>query len=205
MTGLRPSEGRLTCPECGAQTSSGPLSTADLGEVDAAKKRGKKIWRAVRVATFDAWTAAVVGGSALAFGVVDHTSAIIGGAIMTVAIIEFKGAARLRKLDPAGALICGANQLLLLSVIGAYCAWNLLTQSSTSLTQSLGDPAGDALLADMAGLESKIRQGFYVLVLGGSVLMQGLMALYYFSRAGVVRRYVRETPPWVIELQRRAA
>lgn len=182
----------------------GPLSGADFAAVEAAKKSGKRIWRAVRVATFDAWTAAVIGGSALAFGIFDRTSAIVGGAILTVAIIEFKGAAKLRRLDPAGPVICGANQLLLLAVIAAYCVWNLLTPS-TSVTQAIGNPMGDPVLESAANLTSTLLQAFYVLVLCGSVLMQGLMALYYFTRAGVIRKYVRETPPWVIELQRRSA
>jgi hypothetical protein len=64
---------------------------------------------------------------------------------------------------------------------------------------------GDALLADVAGMETTLRRGLYGLVLVGSVLMQGLTALYYFTRARHMRAYLRDTPPWVVELQRRSA
>src|SRR4051812_34770028 len=102
----------------------GPLSGVDFAQIEASQRRGKKIRKAARVASFNAWIAAVIGGSALLFGLVDRPSAIIGGAIMVVAFIEFKGAAKFRKVDLAAPKICGFNQLLLLAVIAAYCVWS---------------------------------------------------------------------------------
>jgi hypothetical protein len=194
--------GMPVCPECGHKWPSGPLSGEDFAAIEAAQRRSKKVRKAARVASFNAWTAAIIGGSALCFGVIDRPSAILGGLIMIVAIIEFKGAAKFRRLDLAAPALCGLNQLLLLAIIGCYCLWSMTTQSQ-SVTQSIGDPMGDAVLADVAGMESTIRHAFYALVLGGSVLMQGFTAIYYFTRKRHMQAYLRETPPWIVELQKR--
>ncbi len=42
-----------------------------------------------------------------------------------------------------------------------------------------------------------------VIVLSG--IFQGLNARYYFVRAGRLRDYVRDTPQWVLDLQRSTA
>jgi hypothetical protein len=181
---------------------AGPLSGEDYAQLELARKRGKKVLKAAKVASFDAWTMAIIGGSALAFGVVDHVSGIVGGAIMIVAMVEFKGAAKFRKMDLGAPMLCGLNQLFLLATIAVYCAWNLM-QNQPSVMQSIGDPMGDAVLGDVASMESSIMKAFYSLVLIGSVLMQGLTAVYYFTRARHMRRYVQETPAWIVELQKR--
>jgi hypothetical protein len=176
-----------------------PLSAEHLAQIDAARVRAKKILKAARVAAFNAWTAAIIGGSALALGITDLTSAVLGGAIILVAAIEFKGASKFKKMDPIAPALCGWNQLLLLAIVAAYCLWSMFAPSSSS--QSLSEALG----ADVASLETTIRRGFYALVLGGSVLTQGLTSVYYFSRGKHLRTHLRNTPPWVVELQRRAA
>jgi hypothetical protein len=186
-----------------AGASPGPLSPEHLAQIDAAQRRGRKIRKAARVASFNAWTAALIGGTCLAGGIFDRTSLVLGIAITAVAIIEFQGAAKFRRLDLKAPVVCGLNQLFFLTVIGAYCIWNML-QPSSSLTEATGSADADAMLADFAGLESSLMHGFYGLVLIGSVLMQGLTAVYYFTRARHMRAYLRETPEWVVELQRRA-
>ncbi len=126
-----------------------------------------------------------------------------GIGITTVAVIEFQGAGKFRRLDLKAPMVCGLNQLLFLAIIAAYCIWNML-QPSSALTEATGSAEADAMLADVAGVESSLMRGFYGLVLIGSILMQGLTAVYYFTRARLMRTYLRDTPPWVVELQRRA-
>ena len=42
----------------------------------------------------------------------------------------------------------------------------------------------------------------YGLVTFFSAIFQGLNSWYYFSRAKLLREYVRDTPDWVIQMQR---
>jgi hypothetical protein len=44
----------------------------------------------------------------------------------------------------------------------------------------------------------------YGSVIVATVIFQGLNALYYFSRAKILQAYLNETPPWIIEVQRRS-
>jgi hypothetical protein len=37
-----------------------------------------------------------------------------------------------------------------------------------------------------------------------TIIFQGLNALYYFSRAKLLRAYLAETPSWIVEVQRRS-
>jgi hypothetical protein len=43
------------------------------------------------------------------------------------------------------------------------------------------------------------------LLIALTIIFQGLNAVYYFTRAKLLRRYVAETPAWVVELQRTQA
>lgn len=187
-----------------AGASPGPLSPEHLAQIDAAQRRGKKIRKAARVASFNAWTAALIGGTCLLIGVFDRTSLILGVAITVVAAIEFQGAAKFRRVDLKAPQLCGLNQLFFLAIIATYCIWNML-HPSAALTESTGSADADATLAAVAGMESSIMGIFYGLVLLGSILMQGLTAVYYFTRTRPMRVYLRETPEWVVQLQRRAA
>jgi hypothetical protein len=187
-----------------AGASPGPLSPEHLAQIDAAQRRGKKIRKAARVASFNAWTAAIIGGTCLLGGVFDRTSLVLGIGITSVAVIEFQGAAKFRRLDLKAPMVCGLNQLFFLAIIATYCLWNML-QPSSALTEATGSAEADAMLADFAGLESSLMHGFYGLVLIGSILMQGLTAVYYFTRARHMRAFLRETPEWVVQLQRRAS
>ena len=39
-------------------------------------------------------------------------------------------------------------------------------------------------------------------VIVGSLIVQGLTALYYFTRAGLIRKFLLQTPPWAIDILR---
>ena len=42
----------------------------------------------------------------------------------------------------------------------------------------------------------------YAAVIALTGIFQGLTARYYFVRVWMLRDYVRDTPPWVLDLQR---
>ena len=54
----------------------------------------------------------------------------------------------------------------------------------------------------IGNLYVQITLALYGSVFLGSVLFQGGNALYYFSRERLVREYVNDTEPWVIDLQK---
>jgi hypothetical protein len=196
-----------------------PLTHEQLQEVSEARQRWRRVQRAVRFATFSAWTMAVIAAGALLIGVFDRTSAVMGLLLTGVAVNEFIGASKLRRAQLAGPMLLGWNQLLLLAVIGGYCFYQIFMVQPAPLVsdprvlEMLEDPAlrqelraqlGPGIM-DLIDKPDTTYRLFYMVVIAGSLLMQGLTALYYFSRRRVVMAYLNATPAWVVEVQRRAA
>ncbi len=196
-----------------------PLSPQQLEEVTQARQRWRKVQRSVAVATFSAWTMAVIAAGALLIGIFDTTSAVMGLLLAGVAVNEFIGASKLRRAQLAGPMLLGWNQMLLLAVIGGYCFYQIFMVtpaplvSDPRLLEMMEDPAlreqlrgqlGPGLM-DLIDKPDTTYRLFYMVVIVGSLLMQGLTALYYFSRRRVVMAYLNATPAWVVEVQRRAA
>ena len=128
-----------------------------------------------------------------------------------VAWNEFRGRQRLLDFDPAGAAILGWNQLGLLAMIIVYCVWALysgLVGSGTLEAQLEANPELGAALGSLEGMEGfgelyqTIVVALYSSVIVLSVILQGANAIYYFTRRKLVENYVRETPAWVLDLQR---
>ena len=63
------------------------------------------------------------------------------------------------------------------------------------------DMAGIA--EDIASLERVATVAVYVALIVGTVLFQGATSRYYFSKARRLNDFVWETPPWIVEMQRR--
>jgi hypothetical protein len=180
--------------------------------VDAARARGKKLRRAASTATFSGWTTGLFASTALAggllgivFGGIDWPALFLGIPMTVVTINEFRGAAKLRRAERTGPRLLGLNQLFLLLAIGCYCVWNMFFVPSSLAATKSGDPHVDELLAGFSGLEATARIGLYGAVFVGSLLAQGLTALYYFSRSRYVSMYLEQTPAWLVDLNRRAA
>jgi hypothetical protein len=213
------SEARPT--QAGSVTPVAPvLSDQQLRELDDARLRWRKVQRAVAFARFSAWSMAVFAIGGLLIGLFDVTSAVVGLLLLGITVIEFRGAALLKKASPKGPMVLGWNQLMLLGMVGAYCFYQAYIAtpqpmvSDPQVQEMLADPATRQALQD-AGLSSGLLQMIenpgetnkllYALVAFASVLVQGLTSLYYFSRRRVVDAYLRATPAWVLEVQRRAA
>ena len=196
------------------------LSPEQLRELDGARARWRKVQRAVGFARFSAWSLAVFAAGGLLIGLFDRESAVMGLLLLGVTVVEFRGAGLLRRAEARGPRLLGWNQLMLMGLIGAYCVYKAYVEktqplvSNPDLAQILNDPgARDALAAQ--GLDPALFQMldnpegatrlFYGLMAVVSLVVQGLTAMYYFSRVRVVETYLRATPAWVLEVQRRAA
>ena len=185
-----------------------PLTEMHHRALAAATERGKPIRRAGRVATFNAWTTAILAALSAPFAVFSLAGLLVFAALAAIAWNEFRGRRRLLELDPAGASILGRNQLGLLAMIIIYCMWALYSNlwGGGSIEAELrANPQLGAAIGSVQGFDELYRT--IVVVLYGSVIalsavFQGANALYYFSRRKYVARYVRETPAWVIDLKR---
>ncbi|MGD9636031.1 MAG: hypothetical protein AB7G28_25405 [Pirellulales bacterium] len=185
-----------------------PLSASHHQALAAASGRAEPIRRACRVATFNAWTTAVLAALSAPFALFSLAGLAVFAGLAAVAWNEFRGRERLRQFDPAGASILGWNQLGLLALITVYCLWAIYSNlwGSESIDAQLrANPELKAAFGSLDGLSQMVEPivlAFYGLVIALSTLFQGGNALYYFTRRKYVETYVRETPEWVIDLQR---
>ncbi len=120
-----------------------------------------------------------------------------------VARNEFVGRRRLRSLDPSGLELLWRNQVGFMGLIVAYCLWSMYVAVAvpdpemTQLTDLLGEGTEELI--------QSLTVIVYVAVIVATAIFQGLNARYYFVRVERMRDYVRDTPQWVLDLQRSTA
>jgi hypothetical protein len=170
-----------------------------------AKVAAKKIRRVAAVATGDAWTVAIFAGLSFICGLSGGISGLaIGLAMGVVAYVEFTGASRVRRLEPAAARTLGYNQLALAGVLIIYALWSLFSGSSAMMNEIKAQLGSDA-----PGMEKSFEDLYKTIcaIMYGSLIVvaigaQGGMALYYFRREKLIHEYIETTPQWIIEMQR---
>jgi len=64
------------------------------------------------------------------------------------------------------------------------------------------EPMAADMLGGIGGLYKTMSIAVYGALIVGTLIFQGLNSIYYFTRAKLLRAYLAETPPWVVELQR---
>lgn len=180
-----------------ARFGDGPLSAEHRRELATARERSKKILNVAKVASFNAWSLAIIGALSLPFAFSSFSGFVLTVGFAILAYNEFQGRKRLLKFDPSAATLLGWNQLAFLAMIIVYCLWTMYT----NYYQKLDVPAEvKSALGDMGDLEALVKQlmvWFYALVIALSVLFQGGNALYYFTRRKLIAKFVAETPEWV--------
>jgi hypothetical protein len=188
-----------------------PLSDAHGRELELAGTRAKSIRKAARVAAFNGWTTAIIAALSAPFALFSWVGGLICIALAIVAYNELRGRRRLLAFDPAAATYLGFNQLGLLTVISVYCLWalysNLYGASSFDSELAAHPEIGGALgsINEFKPLVEEIVVLFYGVVIALSVVFQGGNALYYFTRRKYIEEYLRQTPQWVIDVQRATA
>ncbi len=187
------------------------LTPEQLAEIARAKQRGVKLQRAVRVATTDAWITAIfaVGAILTSCGGIDQLA--IGIALAWVAFTSFRGAARLKRFDRSAPGRLAFNQVFLASAIILYAAYELwaISAGKSALLQALAGNASYGGLGDMGQAVDSIRdliiwalKATYILLMLGTIVGQGLTAMYYRSRLQILEDYLDQTPQWVVDLQK---
>jgi hypothetical protein len=182
------------------------LSADNLRELQAAKQSLRKIRRAVSAARFEGYTVAICGSITFLSGI-GSVSDMLGGTVLTViGIIEIIWAGRLGRLDTTAVRTLTINQLCLAVLILLYAVWNLhaeiahpasdLPDLSPSDAQVLGQMDSSAM-----GLTHEIMLLLYASLIAAAAAEAG-MAAYYYSRGAHLDRYLADTPPWIISMQK---
>ena len=180
-------------------TGDMPLTSEQRQELSDANERARKLLRAANVATFNGWTIGILAGVGILFGIFSMTSLVMGVGMALVARNEFRGRKLLRQFDSTGPRLLGRNQLGFMGLIIAYCLWSMYQTVSNPITEIQGLEA----IADSYGsLVTELTLTVYGGVIALTVLFQGLNARYYFGRTQQMEDYRRETPAWIVELQR---
>ena len=169
----------------------------------AAKERSRPFMGAARTATFNIWTLGAFAAVTILFGLFSLTALVLGIGMAVVTWNEHKGRAMVRRFDPAGPRLLGRNQLGLMALIIVYALWSMYQTTAhpdpelAQMDQILG--------GDTAGLVAELTIYVYLGVIVLTGIFQGLLARYYFARIAMVEAYVRDTPVWVLEMQRAAS
>ena len=186
------------------------LTPTQRHELEAARVRAKPIRRAAGVAAFNGWSMAILAVCSAPFVIFGPVNLVIAAGLGVLAWNELRGRRRLLAFDPQAPALLGWNQLGLLALVSCYCLWQIamsLLGGSELAKEIDAHPEWRNLFGtgeEFDAFVGLIAVVFYSLVIAISVAAQGLNAWYYFSRRKNVEDYLRETPSWVVELQRLA-
>lgn len=189
----------------GASASAPALTPEHLAQVGQAQRQRKKIDRAMKVASFNAWSFSVFAGFSLLFGLFSVSSLIAGAALAGLAWNEFRGRRQMQQLDRRGPATLGTNQVFCCALIALYCGlkmYDAMTGPGPYAAAMAQSAELAALLEPMQGLIQGVTISIYVVMLVIGVGVQGATAWYYFSRSRWLHDYLQQTPDWVIDLER---
>lgn len=183
----------------GGMNDQPALTPEQLATVEEARERAAPIHRAARVAAFNAWTLGIFAVLTALFGPTSPLLLALAMGMGLVARNEWRGRALLRRFDPAGPELLVRNQIGLLVLAVAYCAWQLVSIRVNA------DPQW-AVLQELLGLEPGYIEGLmttgYVAAILVATLFIGLNARYYHRRGPMIAAWLATTPDWVVGLLR---
>jgi hypothetical protein len=191
-----------------APAISAALTAEQKQELVLAKDRSRAIRRAAGVANFNGWATGIIALLSAPFAIFSMAGFLVAVGLIVVAYNEFRGRRRLLEYDPAAAPFLGWNQIGLMTLITVYCIWTMFKSAGAFATEIQSRPELAEALGSLEGFEPLFRQivfVFYGTVIALTIAFQGLNAAYYFTRRKSIAAYLRETPAWVLEVQRLAA
>ncbi len=158
--------------------------------MDIEKKRRRVLW----ISKYNGGSIAVFGALCLlcSFFPFDVVGILVSLALTVGGYMELSGGRRLKQNRPEARRWLARSQLLLITAIILYSAYNLLLYDPVrEMKNEISDlpPETRAQLSqaldakEMEELVPKIFRGFYLLLIGGTVLYQGGLWLYYTRAA----------------------
>lgn len=196
---------RLSSPLHLASPAVTPPSPQHLAQIASARQQFRKIARAAGTAAFSGWSIAIFGAITLLTGFMSFSGAILGAGMCVIGYYEMQGAKQIRRLNPDIPKRMAINQLILgaLLIFYACCAlWTSLHQPSDIDNALSGTPEAAQMLGSIGNLEHTIIISVYACIILAAILGCGGMAWYYVSRRKFIVSYLREAPPWIIDLQK---
>lgn len=182
-------------------TDGSPLTPEQQQELEDAKGRTGSFMGAAKVASFNAWTFGIFAVLSILTGIGSLPVLLVGVGLAVVARNEHVGRQRILDFQPAAFDLLWKNQVALMAIIIAYCLWAIYNTATGPPDPSLEELA-EALGDDVVGLVQQLTMTVYVVVIGATVVFQGLNARYYHVRMARLQEYVDSTPAWVLDLQR---
>jgi len=183
--------------------SPAPLSAAQLQDLSGARRRAAKIRRAAAVAAFDGWTMACFAVITLFGGLLtlSFVGLALGAGLGGIAFNELRARALLLRFNPRAPRILALNQIALGILIMAYAVVSLYQGLAAPVGAQLqsGDPEMDAMIGS---LSRTIIIALYGSIAVFAIVAPGLTAWYYLSRAKHLDRFIKDTPPWVVQVLR---
>ncbi|MBS0210031.1 MAG: hypothetical protein JSS27_13865 [Planctomycetes bacterium] len=185
-----------------------PLSAEQHQQLLEANRQARKIYAAAKVASFNGWSIGIIAGLSVPFALGSWPAMTLLLGLAVVVYNEFRGRKQLRLFDAATARMLGWNQVGLMFLLFGYCGWSWYLAHYTKadlpaeLQQLRSAPEFASTFGSVEGLYRLITTLLYGGVAAATLVFQGLNALYYFTRASIIRAYVAQTPAWVLELQR---
>jgi len=182
-------------------TDASPLTPEQQQQLQEAKERAAGFLGAAKVASFNGWTFGFFAVISILTGLTSFPVLAVGVGLAVVARNELVGRRRILDFQPSAFELLWKNQVALMVIIVAYCVWAMYRTSTGPPDPSLEEMA-EALGDDVVGLVQSLTMAVYAIVIGATVVFQGLNARYYHVRMARLGEYVESTPPWVLDLQR---
>lgn len=194
-------------PAAGSGQAVSPLTPEQLEAVRIANERARKIRRTATIARTDGGITALFAVCAILSFCMGWEGPVLGVILGAVALNAFRGAKRLVAFDADAPAILALNQLYLAGAIILYALYELhagLSGSSGLLaTMGLSEHELDSAVSSPFLLWI-LKGGIYWLIYGGlivgTILAQGITALYYRARSKNLDQFLKETPRWVIDV-----
>jgi hypothetical protein len=183
---------------------TGP-SPQHLAQIAQARIAFKPIRRAAATATCSAWTMAIFGAITLLTSLNSITGAMLGAGMCAISFFEFNGAKEIRRLNPEAIRQLVRNQLVLGALLLIYSSITLYSTivSPNEIEQTAqSTPEVAQILKPYGRIERLAEVGVCGAMIIAAVGGCGGTAWYYSRRRRHIERYLRESPQWIVELQR---
>jgi len=154
----------------------------------------KTLRRILLVSAIDGWSIALFAGlcTLVSLFLGEWIGVLVGGLVTAGGVLEVRGRAALIRGESAGISGLVRAQTLILVTIWIYALLNLITYDEAAIMAQFTPELRSALsqagmsVEDLRPMMKPAFFGFYLVVMGVTLLFQGGLALYYRSRRPAV-------------------
>lgn len=181
------------------------MSMDQITAIKIADLRSKKIRRVANVAYGDGLLTAFFAFTCFLCVFSDIITLPLGIGLAYVAYTSLRNAAAIRKFDVKAPRRLALNQGVLAAIVILYSLYELWVASKGGgVGKAFADPdlAQFIDMKDAQRMAWNISLALYGGVIGGTILVQGLTAAYYFSRTHIIEEFLEVTPKWVVDFRK---